>query len=409
MKRFIAVMIGMALVCAGLGSAFAAGYSFNALDYPGASETRAYGINDWGVVVGSHQGAGEVYGHAFVLRGDTWTSFDDPDAAFGTSPRGINDWGKIAGTFGNSIGDVSGFTLAFGVRRRLDYPTAAHTFLGGVNGLGTVVGYYMIPSTRSFVLKGTTYTLLDYPPTTDDPENPTGWLRAHDINDHGVIVGGCTDANGSHGCYSSGGAWVLLDYPDATSTEAFGVNNHGIIVGQYTGEDGSVHGFSYDGTIWNTLDHPGATSTIAYGINDRGTIVGTFEDANGTHGFLAKAVSDLTSLAIDIRPWSAENVLHLLERGLLPVAVLGGNAFDALGTIDLGTISFGRTGDEDSMAFCSPWDWDVNADGYQDLICLFWVQKAGFQCGDTGGILKGMTQDGTTLEGRDAVKVIPCR
>jgi probable HAF family extracellular repeat protein len=265
-------------------------------------------------------------------------------------------------------------------------------------------------STRSFVLKGTTYTLLDYPPTTDDPENPTGWLRAHDINDHGMIVGGCTDVNGSHGCYSSGGAWVLLDYPGAASTEAFGVNNRGIIVGQYTGADGSTHGFSYDGTTWNTLDHPGATSTIAYDINDRGTIVGTFEDTNGgTHGFLANAVSDLASLAIDIRPWSAENVIHILDRGLLPVAVLSGSAFDAVSTMDLGAITFGRTGDEDSMAFCSPWDWDVNADGYQDLVCLFWVRKAGFECGDTGGILKGMTLDGATLEGRDAVKVIPSR
>ncbi len=409
MKRILAVMIGLFLVCAGWGSAFAAGYDFTALDYPGASETRAYGINDWGMVVGSYLGTGDLYGHGFVLRGDTWTSFDHPDAAFGTYPRGISDYGKIVGSFGNSIGDISGFTLAFGVYRRLDHPTAIHTFLEGINDFGTVVGYYMLPSTRSFLLNGTTYTLLPYPPTTDDPDNPTGWLRAHGVNNYGVIVGSCTDVNGPHGCYSNGGTWLLLDYPQAASTEAFGVNNRGMIVGQYTDADGAVHGFAYDGTTWTTLDYPGATSTTAYGINDKGIIVGTFEDANGTHGFLANAVSDLASLAIDIRPWSTDNIIHFRDRGLLPVAVLSGGEFEALSMMDLGAITFGRTGDEDSLAFCSPWEWDVNADGYQDLICLFWIQKAGFRCGDTGGILKGTTQGGVAVEGKDAVKLIPCR
>ena len=91
------------------------------------------------------------------------------------------------------------------------------------------------------------------------------------------------------------------------------------------------------------------------------------------------------------------------------MAILSSNEFDVLDMMDLNTITFGHAGDEKSMAFCSPWDWDVNRDGYHDLVCFFWTYRAQFQCGDTEGILRGVTQDGTPVEGKNSVKIIPCR
>ena len=82
--------------------------------------------------------------------------------------------------------------------------------------------------------------------------------------------------------------------------------------------------------------------------------------------------------------------------------------FDALSQIDQNSLTFGRSGDEDSLAFCHGAE-DVNRDGLQDLVCHFYTQDTGFQCGDTKGILKGKTKGGTTIKGSHSVKIVPCK
>jgi hypothetical protein len=46
--------------------------------------------------------------------------------------------------------------------------------------------------------------------------------------------------------------------------------------------------------------------------------------------------------------------------------------------------------------------------GNTDLLCLFRLSTAGFQCGDTQGIQKGKTGEGTLFEGKGTVRVYPC-
>jgi hypothetical protein len=43
------------------------------------------------------------------------------------------------------------------------------------------------------------------------------------------------------------------------------------------------------------------------------------------------------------------------------------------------------------------------------LICHFYVDLAGFSCGDTMGILRGETLDGIVIEGKDLVRIIHCK
>jgi hypothetical protein len=50
---------------------------------------------------------------------------------------------------------------------------------------------------------------------------------------------------------------------------------------------------------------------------------------------------------------------------------------------------------------------DENGDGLLDQVCHFAIQRMGFRLGDTVGILKGRTVDGTLIEGRDAVLIVP--
>jgi len=70
-------------------------------------------------------------------------------------------------------------------------------------------------------------------------------------------------------------------------------------------------------------------------------------------------------------------------------------------------LTFGPTGNEDSLAFCNPGGEDVNDDGLPDLICHFRSRLAGFASGDTIAILKGSTSQGGPIFGQQAIRTVP--
>jgi hypothetical protein len=70
-------------------------------------------------------------------------------------------------------------------------------------------------------------------------------------------------------------------------------------------------------------------------------------------------------------------------------------------------LTFGRTGDEASLASCSPIAFDVNGDGRDDLVCHFATQLTGFVPGDTSGTLRGTTIDGVAIGGADSIHLVP--
>ena len=110
---------------------------------------------------------------------------------------------------------------------------------------------------------------------------------------------------------------------------------------------------------------------------------------------------------IDIKPGSLPNSINLKNKGEIPVAILSTNNFNT-NLVDLNSLTFGRTGDEKSLAFCSGAE-DVNGDGLLDLVCHFYTQKTGFKCGDSEGILKGKTVNGILIDSSDSVNIVPCR
>jgi hypothetical protein len=114
-------------------------------------------------------------------------------------------------------------------------------------------------------------------------------------------------------------------------------------------------------------------------------------------------------VTIDIKPGSDPNAINPKSKGKIPVAVLSSLDFDAPSDVDQDSLTFGHTGDEESLAFCSPSPEDINDDGLYDLVCHFYTQHTGFECGDTEGILKGQTVDGVPIEGSDSVKIVPCK
>lgn len=114
---------------------------------------------------------------------------------------------------------------------------------------------------------------------------------------------------------------------------------------------------------------------------------------------------DPLTVSIDIKPDSSRNPVNPKSKGKIPVAILSSETFDASVQIDVSTLTFGHNGDEPSLAFCNISD--VDADGLMDLICHFDTQEAGFQKGDTTGILNGMTTDGVPIEASDSIQTVP--
>lgn len=150
--------------------------------------------------------------------------------------------------------------------------------------------------------------------------------------------------------------------------------------------------WSADGRILFTDEVAGGDALTAVSILDPAT--GAKRRVSTVDGYAA---------AIDIRPGKTPNPIHPRSRGTVAVAVLSSRTFDALATVDPGTLRFGRTGAEASLRKCKAKGVDVNRDGTADLVCRFNIAAAGFQPSDTVGILRFKGTNGVAYEGRDTV------
>jgi len=115
------------------------------------------------------------------------------------------------------------------------------------------------------------------------------------------------------------------------------------------------------------------------------------------------------TVAIDIKPGSFPNSINPQSKSKIPVAILSSPTFAAPSDVDDASLTFGRVGNEQSLAFCSPSPQDVNGDGLLDLVCHFNTQQTGFQKGNTVGVLKGKTMDGIPFKGTDSVNIVPSK
>jgi hypothetical protein len=112
-------------------------------------------------------------------------------------------------------------------------------------------------------------------------------------------------------------------------------------------------------------------------------------------------------VGIDIKPGSFPNSINPKSLGKIPVAILSSSTLDAPTMVDRTSLTFGRTGNEQSLAFCNLGGEDVNGDGLLDLVCHFNTPQTGFQAGDTAGVLKGKTVSNIPIKGSDSVRIVP--
>jgi hypothetical protein len=88
------------------------GTSTTAFQFPGGTDTQAFGINNKNQIVGSYlDGSGVM--HGFVLSSPLgpvshWQSIDDPNGVGSTLVNGINAAGDLVGFYTDSAGNVDG-------------------------------------------------------------------------------------------------------------------------------------------------------------------------------------------------------------------------------------------------------------------------------------------------------------
>ncbi len=116
----------------------------------------------------------------------------------------------------------------------------------------------------------------------------------------------------------------------------------------------------------------------------------------------------VTEVGILVKPNHGKGPLPInlvKNHGKVKVAVLGSDSFD-VATIDTSSLTFGATGDENSIVRCKEELKDVNKDGNPDLVCRFNVAYTGLTTASTSAVLKGKTKEGEDIQGTGTVKVI---
>ena len=117
---------------------------------------------------------------------------------------------------------------------------------------------------------------------------------------------------------------------------------------------------------------------------------------------------DYMAINIDIKPDNKEKTtpIKMRERHIR-VALLSNrkSGFDPF-DINVHSLRFGPTGDEQSFVRCARSGKDRNGDRKRDRVCRFDTSKAGFTLMNTRGFVKGKTRDGKAFQGDADVKVL---
>jgi len=279
-------------------------YTFDVLDYPGTFYTNGFGINSGAATaeielvggigdqspgpLGFNGGFQVKYAATKSTTTETYQAVNYAGAAQ-QAAYGVNDSGEIVGTYSDSLAVLHGYLQSGGSFINLDVPFSGATGTNavGINNSGEIVGYWLNATTGyGFELISGTYTSFNYPAAT--------FTIATAVNNHGDIVGYYSDTSGVyHGFLLSRGIYTSIDEPGATMTEANGINDAGDIVGIYCSTTEcadnflTFQGFLLSAGTFTEIAIPNAKATGPVNINNNGVIVGVFHDSVGRQAFLA--------------------------------------------------------------------------------------------------------------------------
>lgn len=170
-----------------------------------------------------------------------------------------------------------------------------------------------------------------------------------------------------------------------------------------------ITGEAWDFTAWAT-DEPNNTYRADLGYEDAlmywqggGWNDGASQqDRHATGGYVVEF--SCRGVSIDVRPGNARNPVQRGARGVVPVAVLSGDGFDAT-TLDPRSVVVDgasvRARGRQGIAR------DVDHDGDKDLVLHVAIRTGAFDNGANEVALTGSTYDGVAVAGSDVIRVVP--
>ncbi len=287
-----ALILFVALVGAAAGAA-ATEFEIRALDYPGATSTELFALNDAAQVVGAERDTARRP-HAIVLQ-DGRLRLLDPNGVIGKAVRSwafsINNRGDIAGAYVDTAGTFHGYVHhPDGTIDPIEYPGGFDTQAFGINDLRSVIGVYSdsAGNPHAFVLREGVYKTIDV----------AGGLQTIplSINDREEIAGEyitTANTNGFGYVQQKDGTVSIVTAPGSDPQQTFfiSINNRDQILGGYANASTAQQNFLLTGSVYALFDLParfGAIFVSAQTVNDRDEIVGFYQNAAGAfHGFLA--------------------------------------------------------------------------------------------------------------------------
>lgn len=282
-------------------------YDYQTIDYPGASDTEVFGVNERGDAVGDGFAA-NIVPFVYDTKNGMFTNVAPVAGYADTSVLGISDSGALVGSvLSLDLSTESGLILdQKGNATVFDHPDAVvFTQARGVNNQGLVTGFRDSEDDQFLPENG-----FIYDPKTDTFTNivPSIFTIAQGINTRGDVVGHavfedepCPDFPGPfvrYGWLRTADGAVIYFNVNGGSTSARGITDSGTIAGFVSDlNDGTTKGFvvELDGSQCQSitvsdadlLQFPGALETFLEGIKNSGEVVGSFNDATNSHGFIA--------------------------------------------------------------------------------------------------------------------------
>jgi hypothetical protein len=210
-----------------------------------------------------------------------------------------------------------------------------------------------------------------------------------------------------------GPEWVQTGkFMPATADQQFGgslaVENGRLVAGAVHRD--AVFVYEYDGTEWAAtleIDQPSTGVQceecrfgMFVGVSGQRLIAG---EPGGNQSWVFE-IGGAIEISMDVLPWSTRDLIDPGSTRLVPVAMHGGQHFDALQT-DLPSVRI-MPGNAPARNYRVM---DVNRDGLPDLVVYFRSRDLPIPCGTSQLDLTASTHQGLELLGADTVTNMRCR